>query len=37
MTDDKSSFKQDSGMPLWVKLVLIAAMIAVGVPFAVIG
>ena len=37
MTDDKPSFKQYAGMPLWAKLVLIAAMIAVGVPFAVIG
>ena len=37
MSDEKPSFKNYSGMPLWAKLALIAAVIAVGVAIAVIG
>ena len=37
MSDEQPSFKHYSTMPLWAKLALIAAVIAVGVAIALIG
>jgi len=35
--ESKPSYARYSGMPLWAKLALIAAVIAVGIAVAVVG